>query len=594
MILLDILEAFILSPWFIASLLFWILVCVLVLLLRNKKKSYYLFFPIMALFKTKKLNKYIHKIGKRAPKFWRMFWTIGVFLSFGFMIFSFWILFSNLITHIFNYVQPSIGGGITSELNMEFAYWILPIIFLYTTHELSHGIAASTDNVEVKSTGIVGLGFLFLIGFGAFVEVDEKELYSSKFSRNTRLRISAAGAHINIITAGIIFLFLIISPYLISPCYTQTSRITKVLTPEEGGFNYGNITLNDNIYGIRKNDSPNFINIDKYKGITLDSILSNKTTGINCSVGDTLTLKVYNTDTNTHSEKNVTLGPKYDIGVDFNYINTTALELTYNYSSSQYLNIIIIKIEGVSINRTAGATLEKKLTEINLKSINLTSIDGKNYTLNLELDGVYIGIFSAKSYMYKNGIGKFLTNFFPEFIDKQLSWFFILALGLIIFNLLPLFITDGDRMIKELVNWGFGQNYKEKREKKEKFYFNKDEKDIDLSEYRVIKIKSIKILTEERYYPNIKNEITLGDNNYKLIDRIGDGFRSTVRLDITEDSQLKEGALIEIDYQYLYDIIKRKKTIILNTIRIVTLLVFIINFIFLFAQFGFSLFGISI
>ena len=594
MILLDILEAFILSPWFIASLLFWILVCVLVLLLRNKKKSYYLFFPIMALFKTKKLNKYIHKIGKRAPKFWRMFWTIGVFLSFGFMIFSFWILFSNLITHIFNYVQPSIGGGITSELNMEFAYWILPIIFLYTTHELSHGIAASTDNVEVKSTGIVGLGFLFLIGFGAFVEVDEKELYSSKFSRNTRLRISAAGAHINIITAGIIFLFLIISPYLISPCYTQTSRITKVLTPEEGGFNYGNITLNDNIYGIRKNDSPNFINIDKYKGITLDSILSNKTTGINCSVGDTLTLKVYNTDTNTHSEKNVTLGPKYDIGVDFNYINTTALKLTYNYSSSQYLNIIIIKIEGVSINRTAGATLEKKLTEINLKSINLTSIDGKNYTLNLELDGVYIGIFSAKSYMYKNGIGKFLTNFFPEFIDKQLSWFFILALGLIIFNLLPLFITDGDRMIKELVNWGFGQNYKEKREKKEKFYFNKDEKDIDLSEYRVIKIKSIKILTEERYYPNIKNEITLGDNNYKLIDRIGDGFRSTVRLDITEDSQLKEGALIEIDYQYLYDIIKRKKTIILNTIRIVTLLVFIINFIFLFAQFGFSLFGISI
>ncbi|MBY9006769.1 MAG: site-2 protease family protein [Candidatus Lokiarchaeota archaeon] len=594
MISLEILKAFILSPWFFASLFFWIFVCVLVIILRNRKKSYYLFFPLIALFRTKRLNKYIQKLGRKAPRFWRIFWTIGIFLSFAFMIFSFWILFSNIFTYIINFTEPSTGGDLSSGLNMEFAYWILPLIFLYTTHELSHGIAASADNVDVKSTGIIGLGFLFLIGFGAFVEVDEKDLYSSKYSKNTRLRISAAGAHINIITVGMIFLFITISPLLISPSYAQTSRVTKVLTFEEGGFNYGNITVNDNIYGIKKNGTSDYINIDKYKGITINSILSNKTTGINCSVGDILNIKVYNSKTHTHSEKNVTLGPRYNIGIEFNYVNDTAIKIFHNTTSNQYVDITITEIDGININRSAGITLEKRLTEINLETINLTTNNGINYSLNIKLEGVYIGFQSLGSYMYKNGIGKFLTNLFPEIITKQLSWFFILAFGLVIFNLLPLFITDGDRMVKELVSWRFGQDYKEKKDKKERFYFKKENKEIDLSEYRIEKLNSIKIISEEKIIPNLKTEIILGDTNYELVDRIGDGFKSTVKLNIKEDSQLKEGALIEIDYEYLYDIKKRKKSMVLNTIRIFALFIFIINFGFLFSQFGFSLFGISI
>ncbi len=594
MIFLEILEAFILSPWFIASVLFWIFVCILIFLLRKKKKSYYLFFPVMALFKTKKLNKYIVNIGKKAPKFWKIFWTIGIFLSFGFMIFSFWIIFSNLFLSIFNLINPPIENGGVSDFNMEFAYWILPLIFLYTTHELSHGIAASAENVDVKSTGIIGLGFLFLIGFGAFVEVDEKELFSTKVSRTTRLRISAAGAHINIITTGIIFLFLTISPYLISPCYTKSSKILRVLTPEEGGFNYGNLTNNDIIYGIKKDGTSKFITLDEFQDTTLDTILSNQTTGINCTVGDVLNVKVYNEDSSTFSEKNITLGPKYETGIAFEYINNSALKIFYNYTSKKYVNIIITEIEGIKIDLTEGNTLEKKLTEINLKTIELTSSDGENYTLNLKLDGVYIGIISKSSFMYKNDLGQFLTNFFPEFITKQLSWFYLLSMGLIIFNLLPLFITDGDRMVKEVINWGIGENFKEKREKKEKIYFRREEKEIELSEYRVEKINSIKIITEDGTQPSIKNEIMLGKNNYTLFDKIGDGFTSTVRLKLTDNSHLEEGALIEIDYEYIHDVKKKNKKIILNTIRIITLLVFIINFVFLFSQFGFSLFGISL
>jgi len=48
MTLFDIIVDFLLNPWFIISLAFWIIVIVFVFLLRNKKEAYSLFFPLLA------------------------------------------------------------------------------------------------------------------------------------------------------------------------------------------------------------------------------------------------------------------------------------------------------------------------------------------------------------------------------------------------------------------------------------------------------------------------------------------------------------------------------------------------------------------
>jgi hypothetical protein len=77
---------FLVNPWFILSALFWILVAIAVYLLRNKKGAYTLFFPLLAMFKTKKLNKIINRIASKNPKVWRVFWNIGIFVSFGLTI----------------------------------------------------------------------------------------------------------------------------------------------------------------------------------------------------------------------------------------------------------------------------------------------------------------------------------------------------------------------------------------------------------------------------------------------------------------------------------------------------------------------------
>ncbi|NHJ25356.1 MAG: hypothetical protein EAX89_12315, partial [Candidatus Lokiarchaeota archaeon] len=167
------------------------------------------------MFKTKKLNNIIVNISKRKPKFWRTFWNIGIFVSFGFTIYGLFFFFINLLNLIF---QPSVEQaivplipGVTIDLPIFF-YLILPLLFIMTTHEFAHGISASVDGVEIKSTGILGVGVFYLIGFGAFVEVDERELFSQRHNRNTRLRIASAGTSINGLTVLIALPILIFFP----------------------------------------------------------------------------------------------------------------------------------------------------------------------------------------------------------------------------------------------------------------------------------------------------------------------------------------------------------------------------------------------
>ena len=99
---LDIILDFILNPFFILSLIFWVIVGLAVYLLRNRKGSYTFFFPLLAMFKTKRLNNFIRKIAAKHPRFWRVFWNIGIFVSFGFTIYGLYFFFSNFINLIFN------------------------------------------------------------------------------------------------------------------------------------------------------------------------------------------------------------------------------------------------------------------------------------------------------------------------------------------------------------------------------------------------------------------------------------------------------------------------------------------------------------
>ncbi|MBD3196902.1 MAG: hypothetical protein GF317_17745 [Candidatus Lokiarchaeota archaeon] len=594
MSLLDPFLNFIFNPWFIVSLIFWIIVGILIFLLRNKKEAYYVLFPLLIMFKTKRLNNFITNVGQKCPKFWRVFWTIGIFVSFGFTIFALWFFFTNIINLLFSpsieYAVTPLIPGVTIDLPI-FAFLLLPLLFIVTTHEFAHGISATADGVEVESTGVLGAGIFYLIGFGAFVEVNERKLRSNKFSRMTRLRISAAGTYINAITAGIAILLILITPFFISLSYANVPQVVDVLKTEEGGFNYGNITINDAIYAIKKQGQPDqkYIYLDNYNDITLDLILSNQTSQNNYSVGEIITLKVYNSDLNIETEREILLGPKYNLGIEYNYINNTALKLNYNKTSEESLNIIITEIDGTSINRTNGDTLEKTLTQFGLKTLNLTSNKGTEYVLELQVEDLFIGILQTSFYMYKNDLGKILTPLFPLFVMQELFWLFVISFSITLFNMLPLPIFDGDRIVKELINWGIGEDFSIKQSRTDKFRYKRVDNECELSEYRVEEIKSIKIILDSS---EDRSEILLSSEKYNLIDKIGDENDATVVLDLPEDTTIKEDSLIEIDYEYIGDRKKKIKSILLNTIRIITLLIVVANFALSFLLFGFNLFWV--
>ena len=583
--ILDFLIEFIQNPWTIVSLIFWICVGILIFLLRNKKEAYYIFFPLLIMFKTKRLNKFITKLGKKNPRFWKIFWTIGIFISFGFTIFAFWFFIKNLIELIFtpsimNVVTPLIPG-VTIDLPV-FAYLFLPLLFVLTTHELAHGIAASAEDVEVKSTGGLGLCIFWLILFGAFVEVDERKLNSKRYSKNTRLKISAAGTYINGITVGITFLLILASPFLISLCYKQVPQVQRTLAPQQGGYNFGKLAVGDQILAVKKQTQLDFcfLYINEDQGITLSNLL------LLYSVGDNLTLKVYNPGGGI-TYRYITLGPR--IPLEYIYLNDTSLLITYNYDLNQEMFLIVDKINGIPINRSKGITLWNFRTNYTLDKITLTTTNGLNLTYQVDNGIPYIGIINELSYMYKNNIGKFFTNLFPLFINEELFWLFTISFSLTIFNMLPLPVFDGDRMVKELINWGIGENYSQKEQKKEIFEYKKGPPELELSEYRVDKINSIKF-TIKRDQQEFKDEITLGENNYSLIDKIGDGFKSTIKLELPKDSTIKEGAEIMVSYDYWKDTKKKAKNIIINAIRIITLVIVAGNFILSFIRFGFNLF----
>lgn len=101
-------------------------------------------------------------------------------------------------------VAPSPGGApILPGINLPLVEGILALASVLIVHEMSHGFLARIANIRLDSAGIVFFGIL---PFGAFVELDEKQMEKEEKYKANRIMVAGSGA--NLILAMLSFALL--------------------------------------------------------------------------------------------------------------------------------------------------------------------------------------------------------------------------------------------------------------------------------------------------------------------------------------------------------------------------------------------------
>lgn len=707
----EVLLGLITEPIFIISCIFWIITLILIKILGKRKENVTLFFPFLVLFRSKLFNRFFKKVSGKGRRLWKVWWNIGIIVSFLLMIYAIYFFISNFFALIFN-PQPEnaiipLIPGVTIGLPI-FSYFILPILFTMSIHEFSHAIAAEIDGVNVKSSGIFGAGIFLIVGFGAFVEVDEFQLYSKNYSSSTRLRVASAGIWSNIVITGIFFLLLLGFPTIMKVGYhSEGFQVSYVLPYDEGGFNENNLEIGDIVYKI------NDIVVDNNNNANLNDILMNKT-DLSCSIGDQLEFTCINETTGEEYIRDVTLGFSSFVGFDWVQVSNTSINITDVYSwiragNNYNLDLkgkIIVKINETLINYQNNQTFEVFLTQ-NKPSykLNITSDMGESYEIFVDfysnipgahlLNDIYLGLnieknsvnsvnitevfknesesginegripestiitkingiqisisnqsfkeFFTKNFSPKPGVtliftdenennytlitsekpivpvfiglqkqsywipsnwlGRLIGGLFPYEINLFVTFTFMISFSLALFNLLPISIFDGGRMIKELLHIAIGTKNIDKKAKKNLLY----EYDIENSKQHlfthsineVIRVREIiptndTLINENESTNNGEIETRNGktftgrDLLYKTHDTSNDGFIDTV--EINEDQNIEKKRLIEVGIEYEQDLKEIPKKRIYRVISSIMGVFLIASLIISIIKFGNSLF----
>jgi membrane-associated protease RseP (regulator of RpoE activity) len=248
--------------WYLAV---WVGIILVLKLLKGERFGFEVN-PILLLYRTTRLNRWVEVLSARRPTAWRVLGNIGIVVGVGGMIFIIYQLIGNLYNLVNRpqqaySIQPIIpvpGLGVSWE---TFPYIVIALSVVLATHELAHAVASVAEGVRLKSTGVL----VVIIGlFGGFAEPDENELEKSSVA--TQLRVYAAGASSNVILGVFVVLLLGNFSATISPGYDTVNSGVLVgsLIPDypaqAAGIIPGDVVVSINGTAITKiDDLQNFM-----------------------------------------------------------------------------------------------------------------------------------------------------------------------------------------------------------------------------------------------------------------------------------------------------------------------------------------------
>ncbi len=234
----------------LSAIAFFVFVAVLVYIDRKNIE----FKGVMILRRTKKGIELIDSIAKSAPGFWNLVGLAAIPTAIIFMVLGTAMMLYMSGTIIsgeqkgptMSLILPSLSpqqqtglGGFVFFLPLWF--WLILVTVLLVPHEVFHGILSRIIKVPLKSVGLM----LLLIFPGAFVEPDEKRLKKAK--RTDRLKVFAAGAFANILTAVVLYLSL---SYVLEPAMIAETGVKIYNVTDDSPAKLAGITTNMTITEI--------------------------------------------------------------------------------------------------------------------------------------------------------------------------------------------------------------------------------------------------------------------------------------------------------------------------------------------------------
>lgn len=161
--------------------------------------------PILMV-RTERGIELLKKIARKR-RLWIILGNAGIPAVFAGMIFMFVLI---LLMDYTLLTSPPPPSDLTSPRNallipginqyIPLVWGLIGLIVTLIVHEFSHAISALSENIRVKSLGIL----VALVPIGGFAEPDEEQLLHQS-ERSTRLRVFSSGVISNFITAAIAF-----------------------------------------------------------------------------------------------------------------------------------------------------------------------------------------------------------------------------------------------------------------------------------------------------------------------------------------------------------------------------------------------------
>ncbi|MFA6049061.1 MAG: site-2 protease family protein [Candidatus Micrarchaeia archaeon] len=395
-------------------------------------------------------------------------WATALLLAGGLCLAGFAALLSNTINIL---TVPNTPAGVMlviPGLTVPW-HWIVALIIAAAVHEIAHGILARVEKLEVKASGGILLGFLPI---GAFVEPDEEKF--KKLAIMKKQRILVAGTATNFATA-LIFALLLAASAPILPALAGGVAVASISATSPAA---AMISPGDYVASINGKEIPNAAQFNKImlsqNGLENISIKTTKMQKEDSfAATEIVVAAVANTTKTARSCDGLSKLNPFN-GCFFAYsISCGAAKIAcppplpvVPASGVLEAGDILLAIDGKPV-----FTVEQMRTALSAKT------QGQEITLRTDRGekklalgaGGKLGIQArerpALAFEEKPKAGLENAYYAVSLLLAILSSTMQLNLALAVINLLPLFITDGSRIIYEELMFRLKEPYAEKGKK---------------------------------------------------------------------------------------------------------------------------------